>query len=149
MIGAVLISWPAVMLHSSSSSLSLKQVSVMKGHDGAVWNAKFSYNGKYCMSGGHDRTVRLWNPHTGLHIQTYKGHSYEVLDLAITEDNSKFASCGKERSVLLWDVERADEGTSRRIRAHDHTINSVAFNKSANILCSASKHKTVKIWDLA
>ena len=129
--------------------VNLKQTALLRDHQGAVWNVKFCPNGKYCMSCGHDRTVKLWNPHSGLLIQTYKGHSYEVLDLSITSDNSKFASCGKERSLLVWDVERAEEGPSRKIRAHDQAVNSVCFNSNASVLISGSDDRYVKIWDLA
>ena len=33
------------------------------GHRGAVFRAKFTSDGNYCMTAGHDKTVRLWNPH--------------------------------------------------------------------------------------
>lgn len=33
------------------------------GHRGAVFRAKFTQDGQYCMTAGHDKTVRLWNPH--------------------------------------------------------------------------------------
>ena len=34
------------------------------------------------MTCGSDKTVRLWNPHRGLSIKTYKGPGQEVLDAA-------------------------------------------------------------------
>ena len=37
-------------------------------------------NGEYCLSCSSDRTVRLWNPHKGVGIKTYKGPGQEVLD---------------------------------------------------------------------
>lgn len=36
---------------------------------------------KYCLSGGADRTIRLWNPGAGKEVKVYKGHGYEVLGL--------------------------------------------------------------------
>ena len=32
------------------------------GHDGPVQVVRFTSDGKYCLTGGHDRNVRLWNP---------------------------------------------------------------------------------------
>ena len=101
------------------------------------------------MSGGNDRTVRLWNPRSGQQIASFTGHSYEVLDVSISFDNARFSSCGKEKTILLWDVETASNGATRRIRGHDQTINAVAFNETATLLLSGSEDRTVKIWDLA
>ena len=36
-----------------------------------------------------DRTLRLWNPHRGVHIKTYAGHGYDVRDVCVSADNSK------------------------------------------------------------
>ena len=33
------------------------------------------------MSGGADRTVRLWNPYSGKMIKVFNGHSREVRDI--------------------------------------------------------------------
>ena len=100
------------------------------------------------MTCGHDRTVRLWNPFKGAQIASFVGHSYEVFDVTITKDNARFASCGKERTLLLWDVDRASDGPSRRIRAHEQPVNAITFNEPANVLVSASADRKVAIWDL-
>lgn len=57
---------------------------MLRGHEGAVLAARFNSNGEYCLSCGKDRTIRLWNPHRGLHIKTYKSHGREVRDVHVT-----------------------------------------------------------------
>ena len=42
------------------SRLELKRR--LKGHTGAVSRARWSADGKYAMTCGHDKTLRLWNP---------------------------------------------------------------------------------------
>ena len=37
-------------------------------------------DGNYCVTCGSDKTVKLWNPNSGLLIKTYVGHGQEVLD---------------------------------------------------------------------
>lgn len=64
--------------------LPTKEVNVLKGHEGAVLAARFNANGEYCLSCGKDRTIRLWNPHRGIHIKTYKSHGREVRDVHVT-----------------------------------------------------------------
>lgn len=68
----------------SAESLPRTEASVLRGHEGAVLAARFNSNGEYCLSCGKDRTIRLWNPHRGLHIKTYKSHGREVRDVHVT-----------------------------------------------------------------
>ncbi|GKF06305.1 WD repeat domain-containing protein 83, partial [Tanacetum coccineum] len=69
---------------SSSEGLPKQEVNVLKGHEGAVLTARFNSDGNYCLTGGKDRTIRLWNPHRGIHVKTYKAHAREVRDVHVT-----------------------------------------------------------------
>ena len=91
------------------------------------------------MTGGQDRTIKLWNPHKGTMIKTYKGvHGYEVLDIAMyapcfffffvcsccshssfffsNHENSRFASAGADKVIFVWDVATGE--VERRHRGH-------------------------------
>ena len=98
------------------------------------------------MSGSRDRTVRLWNPHRGTLINSYRGHSGDVRALAIAADNTKFVSAGEDRHVNLWDV--ASASTIRRFNGHDAAVNDVLFAGEENVLVTASYDSTVAFWDL-
>ncbi|XP_010211911.1 PREDICTED: WD repeat domain-containing protein 83 [Tinamus guttatus] len=49
---------------------------------GAVRAARFNADGNYCVTGGSDKTLKLWNPRKGTLLRSYLGHGYEVLDAA-------------------------------------------------------------------
>jgi len=68
----------------SVEDLPRKEVNVLKGHEGGVLAARFNSDGNYILSCGKDRTIRLWNPHRGIHIKTYKSHGREVRDVHVT-----------------------------------------------------------------
>jgi mitogen-activated protein kinase organizer 1 len=51
------------------------------GHQGPVNVACYNIDGSYLLSGGSDRTIRLWNPVTGLLVKTFTGHGKEVLGM--------------------------------------------------------------------
>jgi mitogen-activated protein kinase organizer 1 len=105
-----------------------------------------SADGSYALSGGQDRIVRLWNPHKGSLVMEYSGaHGYEIADIAVSFDNSRFASVGADKPIFLWDVATAN--VVRRIRGHDGRINAVQFNAEASVIISASYDQTVKCWD--
>ncbi|OBT68901.1 hypothetical protein VE03_02132 [Pseudogymnoascus sp. 23342-1-I1] len=114
----------------------------------------------YILTGSGDRAIRLYNPfpassgprgavQPGKLVQTFEAHGYEVLDLCVASDNARFASCGGDRSVFLWDVATAK--TTRRFGgAHGHTarINTVAFaGVDESVLVSGSFDASVRLWD--
>lgn len=54
----------------------------LKGHSGPVHTVVYSRGaGQYCISGGQDRSIRLWNPTRGIEVKKYEGHGYEVLSV--------------------------------------------------------------------
>jgi len=126
--------------------LPTKETQVLRGHSGTVLTVRFNAEGTYCLSGGQDKVIRLWNPVKGICIKTYTGHGYEVNDIAVTADNSRFGSCGGDRQPFLWDV--ATGRIIRKFRGHDSTVNSIRLNKENTVLVTASYDRSVRIWDL-
>jgi len=51
-------------------------------HKGAVHTALIAGQGKYVLTGGADRQIRLSNLQTGANVALYQGHGYEVLGIA-------------------------------------------------------------------
>lgn len=134
---------------STKLALPTREIQTLKGHTGTVLAVRFNVEGNYCLSGGQDKIIRLWNPHKGLCIKTYPGHGYEVNDIAVAMDNSRFSSVGGDRSPFLWDV--ATGRVIRKFRGHESTVNCVRFNKvqeENTVLVTGSYDKTIRIWDL-
>jgi mitogen-activated protein kinase organizer 1 len=57
-------------------------------------------------------------------------------------DNAKFASCGGDKLVFVWDVATAT--VTRRLQGHFGKINTVAFNKDAQVLASGKFTESVR-----
>jgi len=136
---------------ASEGGLPSRCVQVLSAGDSKKPNpvlvVRFNKEGEYAMTGGRDRTPRLWNPHKGNLVQEYKGvHGYEILDIRITSDNARFASVGEDKLVYLWDVATAT--AIKRMRGHTARVNACAFSAEGDaVLATASYDKTVKIWD--
>ncbi|KDQ57746.1 hypothetical protein JAAARDRAFT_130267 [Jaapia argillacea MUCL 33604] len=119
----------------------------LSNHKGAVHVARYAKGtAKYILSGGQDRTVRLWNANLGTEIKSFSAHGYEVLSIAVSHDNAKFASCGGDRAVFLWDVSTG--ATIKRFAGHMGKVNTVEFNQDASVLASGSYDASVRLWDL-
>ncbi|KAF8723915.1 hypothetical protein AX14_009021 [Amanita brunnescens Koide BX004] len=116
-------------------------------HKGPVNVARYSKgSAKYALTGGQDRTVRLWNVDLGTEIKVFSAHGYEVLSVAVAHDNAKFVSAGGDRSVFIWDV--ATASTLRRLSGHLGKVHAVEFNEDASVVASGSYDATVRLWDL-
>lgn len=57
-----------------------------------------------------------------------------MLDIAVTSDNSRFASVGGDKTVFVWDVTRGI--TTRRFGGHGARVNAVDWNADASIVVS-------------
>ena len=122
--------------------------------------------GTYILTGSGDRNIRLYNPFPGTSssgssnakdsipegrlIETFSGHGYEVLSIAVGAGNERFLSGGGDRSAFLWDVAKAV--TTRKfggnIHGHSSRINCVAFaGESDSVVVSGSFDRTVRLWD--
>lgn len=110
---------PEVLEEEPPEPLPTHETACLQGHDGPILAVRFNRTGTYCLTCGkvrsqvtevkpmrlfcqkkllkgvlvclQDRTLRLWNPHRGVHIKTYAGHGYDVRDVCVSADNSKYA----------------------------------------------------------
>lgn len=66
---------------------------------------------------------------------------YEILDVAVLKDNSKFVSCGEDKAAFLWDVSTG--AVVRRLQGHEQRINACCFSTEGSVLFTASYDKVM------
>jgi len=129
-------------MDDSVKRLPLKETRVLTGHIASViWNR----NGEYVVSGSYDKTIRLWNPFTGKIIKIYRGHGYQIVGIAVHQDNSQIASCGGDKTPFVWDVSTGK--VIRKFKGHEQRLNCISYNKECTVLVTGSFDTTTKIWD--
>ncbi|THV84062.1 platelet-activating factor acetylhydrolase IB alpha subunit [Aureobasidium pullulans] len=108
-------------------------------------------------SGSEDATIKIWDWELGELERTIKGHTKGVLDIDYggPRGGTLLASCSSDLTIKLWDP--SDEYKNiRTLPGHDHSVSAVRFipsgaagaPSSGNLLASASRDKTIRIWDV-
>ncbi|CAM9527261.1 unnamed protein product [Lampetra fluviatilis] len=66
----------------------------------------FSKERSLVVTGGMDRTVRLWNPYVpGRPTGVLRGHTSPICYLSICEETSRIFSVGSDRNIKVWDAQ--------------------------------------------
>ncbi len=103
-----------------------------------------SRDGRWLVTGGHDKTARLWDAQTGRERLRLE-HQARVWSVAISPDSTGLATGSDDGVTRLWDI-----GTGReRFRWKcQGAVNAVAISPDGAWLAAAGNDKTAHLWDV-
>ncbi|KAI3838728.1 hypothetical protein MKW92_015834 [Papaver armeniacum] len=116
-------------------------------HEGGCTSILFEYQSDRLISGGQERSVKIWDTKTGMLTRTLDGSLGSILDLTVTHDNRYIIAASSSCNLYVWDV------NSGRIRhtltGHKDKVCAVDVSKvSSSLVVSAAYDRTIKLWDL-
>lgn len=101
----------------------------------------------YLVSGGRDRTVRLWNISNHECLSVFKYHENWVRSVVLHPSGKYIISTGDDRSIRILDIK-----SNRCLRtlddAHPHFITSAAMHHTLPIMVTGSVDQTIRCWQL-
>jgi WD40 repeat protein len=115
------------------------------GHAGAVTDLAATPDGKYLVTGGEDRTVRVWEVSSGKQVRSFQGHMTKVLAVAVRGDGRQIASASEDGAIRLWDLSTADD--HRALTDATEPVWAVAVSPDGKRLAAAGADKTVRVYN--
>jgi WD40 repeat protein len=112
---------------------------------GRLVHCAFSPNGEVLATAAEDRTVRLWNGHTGEVVGDPLLHSDVPLKISFSSDGGRLATAGIDGTIRVWSV--PDGKLLLGPLRHSGICWVAAFSPDNRWLVSASSDSTAQLWD--
>ena len=123
-------------------------VRIFSGHTSASVNAiTWHPNINYLATGCDDKTVRLWDVHTGRCVRVLNGCSAGINCVAISPSGRYAAGSDYGGVIHLWDL-----GSGKKVKElrteKQHIIHSLSYSSCGTALASGGDDCVVRIWDV-
>jgi WD40 repeat protein/serine/threonine protein kinase len=132
------------------------------GHDGAVYSAKFSPDGKLIATGGYDKRVMIWNPDAVRPIDIERrlkgepdppsnhiiltGHDGPVRSVAFSPNGQLAISASEDNTIRVWDATAGK--AEKTLRGHGSPVRACAFSPDGQTVLSGGDDQSIRKWDV-
>jgi WD40 repeat protein len=132
--------------YAQSDLRGSQEVLVALSHSHWINAVAITANGRFALSGSHDRNLKLWDLRTGQFIRSFVGHMDTVYAVAVAADNQHALSGSADRTVRFWDLTTGE--LLHSFTEHEGPVSAVAVCPDGRHGLSGSDDRTLRLWDL-
>jgi WD40 repeat protein len=111
-------------------------------------SAAFSPDGTQIASASlGDKTVRIWDAHTGRPIGTpVLAHTDKVFSVAYSPDGRRLVTASADTTVRVWDA-ATGQPVGRPLTGHAGQVFAAVFSPDGRRIASGGGDRTIRLWD--
>eukprot|EP00112_Aurelia_sp_Birch-Aquarium-sp1_P006514 Seg1718.3 transcript_id=Seg1718.3/GoldUCD/mRNA.D3Y31 product="WD repeat SAM and U-box domain-containing protein 1" protein_id=Seg1718.3/GoldUCD/D3Y31 len=94
--------WDVFAASAYSDKCHMQVRFTFTGHQGQVWDCKFSTNGKMLASCSSDKAVIIWDPIQCTTLLTITGHTRYITTVAFAPNGMYLATGSNDKTVQVW-----------------------------------------------
>ena len=104
--------------------------------------------GQILVSGGQDKTIKVWELQTGKLKKTLRSDSGAINDLAIAPDGKTVVTAGGDRLVRIWDIN--SDRPPQILKGHSGSVLHVHISSDGKTVISVADgiEREIKVWDI-
>ena len=116
---------------------------IMSAHDTSFRSMAWSHNQNYLLTSDSGGNIKYWSPSIAP-VQSLDSHDGQAIHgLSFSPSDTKFASCGDDATVRIWDW--AGHREERKLEGHGWDVKTVMWHPRSSVICSGSKDNLVKV----
>ena len=130
---------------------TLDELYAWQAHNSSVFSLCWPTD-EYLYSGSRDARLCLWEANQGFSkYMSVPAHWFAINDIAYNAPKGWLATASKDKTVKIWE----QEGVTllkvidkEKFNAHTHSVNTLLWHKTGNILLSAGDDRKIRRWHI-
>jgi WD40 repeat protein len=115
-------------------------------HDDLLFGLAVSPDGKYFVTGGQDKSVRVWSLTSDKPLHEFKGLDSAVWGCAVSADSARVAAVTSRGTIQEWELESGEE--TNTIKGPEGGCLCIAYSPDAKLVAIGRRDKIAEVWNL-